>query len=126
MVRIPLSESTFMDNEKGNDFWLGWGGRRELQIQEVIVGQNSARVCVRLARRSPRFSSCYIFCLNVLNALSVCLCDAIIKLTHSTTRRCRSSFQRCARARVTGLRAHHPCIHNCCYRNKIKLMRNAG
>jgi len=88
-----------MDNEKGNDFLAWVGGRRELQIQEVIVGQNSARVCVRLARRSPRFSSCYIFCLNVLNALSVCLCDAIIKLTHSTTRRGRSSFQRCARAR---------------------------
>lgn len=83
-------------------FGLG-GGRRELEIQEVIVGQNSARVCVRLARRLPRFSSCYIFCLNVLNALSVCLCDAIIKLTHSTTRRGRSSFS-AARARE----AHRP------------------
>lgn len=41
-----------MDNEKGNDFWLGWGGRREMEIQEVIVDQNSARVCVRLALSS--------------------------------------------------------------------------
>lgn len=59
-----------------------------MAIQEVIVDQNSARVCMRLARRFPLFSSFYIFCLNALNALSVFLCDAdaIIKRTHNKTR----------------------------------------
>lgn len=38
--------------KKAMIFGLGGGGRREMEIQEVIVDQNSARVCVRLALSS--------------------------------------------------------------------------
>lgn len=76
--------------KKAMIFGLAGGGCRAMAIQEVIVDQNSARVCMRLARRSPLFSSFYIFCLNALNALNalsvfVCDADAIIKLTHNKT-----------------------------------------
>lgn len=87
--------------KKAMIFGLGGGGRRETEIQEVIVDQNSARVCVRLARL---FSSFYVFCLNALNAFSVCLCDAIMTLTRSTTG--VHSSAESARPRVTTAGLH--------------------
>lgn len=41
-----------MDNEKRSDFW--GGGCREMEIQGVIVEQNSACVCVLLGRNIPQ------------------------------------------------------------------------
>lgn len=93
VVRIPLSQSAFMDNEK--KWWfLDWGPVcRMAGIQGVIVARNSAGGCIRAASYvpSPSLLSAYQHCL-VWNArsLSVRGADAIMKSTRDAAQTARA------------------------------------